>query len=127
MRYVDNPNLKCVELADFLGAVDVWRKAQHVPCYPRSASIDHSVAAARHIADSYPHLAPDLVRLTNSRNLLLAFFAYLTLLWMKAEEAATCREYLGARSFPVFVGSFRSYFSLDAAVDAAERHCKSQR
>lgn len=124
MRYIDNPHLNCVELADLRGAINEWRKAQRVPCRPRSACLDKSVAAARYMADHHPQLSSDLARLASSRNPCLAFFSYLTLLWSGAEEAASCRNQLAARRFPVLDGCFLVVRDLDAAVQAAELHLK---
>lgn len=124
MRYIDNPDLTCVELTDLRGAVNLWRKAQYIPCRPRSSRFDPSVAAARHIADSYPHLAPDLVRLADSRNPCLAFFSYLTLVWIGSEFATSCRERLRSRRFPVLDGCFLVQRDLASAIEAAELHLK---
>jgi len=124
MRYIDNPHLTCVELVDMRGAVNVWRKAQYVPCRTRSAHLNPSVAAARHIADQHPNLSHDLARLTSTSNPCLAFFAYLALRWAGAEEAVSCREQLAKRRFPVLDGCFLVHRSFDEAVEAAELHLK---
>ena len=124
MRYIDNPDLTCVELADLRGAVNLWRKARYIPCRPRSPRLNASVAAARHLADGYPHLAPDVARLTESRNPCLAFFSYLTLVWMGVDAEAPYRERLVSRRFPVLDGCFLGCRSLTGAMEAAELHLK---
>jgi hypothetical protein len=124
MRYIDNPNLTTEELAVLREAVNHWRKAQSVPCRPGSARLNPSVESAHLIAETYPHLSSDLIPLTRSQNPLLAFFSYLTLVWIGSEAADSCREQLLARQFPVLDGCFLTHRSLESAVEAAKLHLR---
>lgn len=124
MRYIANPELSPAELADLRSAVNIWRKSDHIPCRPRSSCLYPSVAAARYIADKHPRLASDLARLTDSRNPCLAFFAYLTLVWIGSEFAGPCRDRLASRRFPVLEGCFVTQNDLTGALQAAEMHFK---
>lgn len=122
MRYIDNTNLTSEELAVLRDAVNHWRKAQSIPCRPRSPLFSPSVASAHLIAHSYPQLSSDLVGLTGSRNTCLAFFAFLTLSWIGGDAATASREQLAARQFPVLDGCFLTHRGLDGAIEAAETH-----
>jgi len=122
MRYIDNANLTSEELSVLREAVNHWRKAQSIPCRPRSPLFSPSVASAHLIAHSYPQLSSDLVGLTGSHNTCLAFFAFLTLSWIGGDAVTVCRGRLEACQFPVLDGCFLTHRDLDGAIEAAELH-----
>lgn len=124
MRCIDNPDLSAEELTTLRNAVNEWRTSQNIPCRPRAMGVYPSVVAARHIADTFPNLEPDLGRLISSRNLCLAFFAFLMLDWIGSDESARYRDRVHGRRFPVLDGCFVVSRSLDDALDAAKLHFK---
>jgi hypothetical protein len=122
IRYINNPSLKPDELSTLRAAVNLWRTSQSIPCRPRSGRLYETVEVAHNIAIAYPNLAPDLVRLTSSRNPCLAFYAFLTLTWIDSDVADSCRTHMDGLTFSVVDGCFVCPRSLDATLDAVLLH-----